>query len=85
MSEVLPNYILDKIISIPISNNDMKDKVTWKFTSNWTFSAKQTTWANNGNIFLHAKARLLNYISKLKLLHKIKTYYMEACYRKNCY
>lgn len=39
---MFPRYIVNKIISIPILVNDIKDKVVWKFISDEKFSVKQS-------------------------------------------
>lgn len=55
--EMLPNYIVDKIISIHIPINDIQDKVVWKFTSDEKFIVKTATWANNDKTIRHPTTR----------------------------
>lgn len=69
----LPNYIVDKIISILIHINDISDKLIWKFSSHDIFSAKTTMWANNDQFPSHPRRNLLN-IWKLKLIHKLRLF-----------
>lgn len=43
LNEILPKYIGDKIIIIPIPVNDFQNKVIWKFTSNGKLLVKIAT------------------------------------------
>lgn len=43
LNEMLPKYIVDKVISIPIHENDIQDKVFWKFSPDEKFTIKTAT------------------------------------------
>lgn len=72
LNGVLSNHIIDDVrnIAAPVSNID--DKMIWKFSTDSNFSIKTVTWANNGSIDPHPKAKFQNNIWNLKLTSKLK-------------
>lgn len=43
-----------------IPSTNVKDKLTWKFTSHGEYSVKTTTWTNNDLIHPYPKAEFIN-------------------------
>lgn len=56
---------MKKIQTIPISINNIDDKIAWKFRTNGEFSVKIATWASNDFVGAHLKAKFINSIWKL--------------------
>lgn len=48
------------------------DGIFWKFFAKGKFSLKSAKWTNNNKIPRHSRAKLLNYIWKLKLTQKLR-------------
>lgn len=53
------SFGIDKTLLIPISINNIKDKIVWKFTNYGEFSIRTAIWANNYAVRPYAKAKFL--------------------------
>lgn len=70
--QVIPRYILMKVRNIPLPCQDIKDKMTSKFTQDGQFFMKMATCANNDNIRHRPKAKFLSgwkldFLSRMKI------------------
>lgn len=62
LNEILPKFIMDKIINIPVQLNDIKDRVVSKVTFDEKFSVRTIVWISNDEIPLYPRAKLLEHI-----------------------
>lgn len=66
---ILPNYIINKIMVIPILIIGIDSRIVWKFTSSGGFLVKTVTWGNNNNrISPTPETKLLNSIGRLNVI-----------------
>lgn len=74
LKSCLPNYIVDKTMSIPLPMNYISNKIIWRFISYGNSLKKTIIRANNDQIPPHSRQKISNHIWKLKVIPKLKLF-----------
>ena len=74
LSQVLPQHLVKLVLAVPIPLTNMNDSFCWGFTGSGDFTVKSATWRAHETIKPGQESWKFNWIWKLDVMPKIKTF-----------